>query len=268
MNALIISIVTMGVLGAFFAYGLSIALKKFKVEEDPRIDQVEAALPGANCGACGYPGCRALAEAIVKGEIDLDSCPVGGLETAEEVAMIMGKEVSPTERKVAVLLCRGTEEAAKRKAEYQGIKTCYAANLIQRGDKFCSFGCLGYGDCVKVCNFDALKIGKKGIPEVDREKCTGCGLCVSACPKKLFELHPLSRRFFVFCKSLDDPKRSRQNCQNACTGCRICTRGVKNEEIVVENNLSIIKDPKIIQDSEARLWVEKCPTAAIGILPE
>jgi electron transport complex protein RnfB len=266
MNNVIISILTMGIMGAFFAYGLSIALKKFKIEEDPRIDQVEAALPGANCGACGYPGCRALAEAIAKGEVEPGSCPVGGSESAREVARIMGKEATQTERKVAVLLCRGTDEAAARKADYRGVKTCYAASLVQSGDKFCSYGCLGYEDCVRACNFDALHMGPEGLPMVDREKCTACGLCVKACPKNLIELHPESRTFFVFCKSLDIPKTSRTNCKNACTGCMICTKGAKNNEIVVTDNLSRINSLDILGSEEAMQWVAKCPTKAIGFL--
>jgi Na+-translocating ferredoxin:NAD+ oxidoreductase RNF subunit RnfB len=266
MNSLIISIITMGVLGAFFAYGLSIALKKFRVEEDHRFDQVESVLPGINCGGCGLPGCRSFAEAVVNGEIEPDGCTVGGYETAREIAEILEIKIEESERQVAVLMCRGTEEAAKRKADYLGIKTCYAAGLLQRGDKFCSFGCLGYGDCVEVCKFAALRIGDGGIPVVNRENCTACGLCVKTCPKNLFELHPVARTFFVFCKSLDDPRSSRLFCTNACTGCQICTKGVKSEEIVVVNNLSIINDPKVIQDEEARQWVEKCPTGAIGLL--
>lgn len=266
MDNVLISVMTMGIMGAFFAFVLSIALKKFKIDEDPRIDQLEAILPGANCGACGFPGCRALAEAIVKGEADPGSCSVGGSETAEEIAGIMGVEVSRAERKVAVLLCRGTEEAAGRKADYRGVKTCYAASLVQSGNKFCSYGCLGYGDCVKACNFDALHMGKEGLPVVDREKCTACGLCVKACPKSLFELYPESRTFFVFCKSLDNPKTSRSNCKNACTGCMICTKGAKNGEIVVTDNLSRIKSLDILDNEEAMQWVGKCPTQAIGFL--
>lgn len=268
MFNVMISILTMGLLGAFFAFGLSIARKKFKVEEDPRIDRVEDALPGANCGACGYPGCRAMAEAIVKGEAVPDGCPVGGGETAREVAEIMGLEIGESERRVAVLLCRGTEEAAKRKAEYRGVGECYAASLVQSGDKFCSYGCLGYGDCVDACNFDALHMGDDGLPVVDREKCTACGMCVKACPKNLFELHPESRKLFVFCKSHDNPKNSRKNCKNACTGCMICTKGAKNGEIVVEDHLSRIKNLDVLENEEAMEWVKKCPTKAIGFLEE
>jgi len=266
MSSLIISILTMGVIAAFFAYGLSIAQKKFKVKEDPRIDAVEEALPGANCGGCGFPGCRALAESIVAGESKPDSCPVGGSETAKTIGKILGVEIEKSEKKVAVLMCRGTEEAAKIKADYRGIETCYAATIVQKGNKSCSYGCLGYGDCVLACNFDAIEIGKEGIPVIDREKCTGCGMCVKACPKHLLELHPISRKFFVFCKSLDNGKISRANCKNACIGCKICIKGVNNEEIIVENNLAKINNIEILNNEEAMKWVGKCPTKAIGFL--
>ena len=264
MNSIAISILTMGLLGAFFAYGLSIAKKKFKVEEDPRIDRIEDVLPGANCGGCGYPGCRAFAEAVAATKADVDGCPVGGMDTAKQVADIMGMEVGDSEREVAVLICRGTEEAALRKAEYRGIHSCYGANLVQKGNKKCSYGCMGYGDCVSVCNFDAIRIGPEGIPVVDREKCTGCGLCVKACPKNILELHPLSRRFFVLCKSFDGPKASRQNCKNACIGCKICIKGVKNGEITVDNDLSVIHNTEVVNDEEAMQWIGKCPTKVIG----
>ena len=185
-----------------------------------------------------------------------------------DVGRILGVEISETERKVAVLLCRGTETAALRKAEYRGIRQCYAASLVQSGDKLCSYGCLGYGDCVTACNFEALQIGDEGLPIVDREKCTACGLCVKACPKNLLQLHPVSRKFFVFCKSLDNPKSSRKNCKNACTGCMICTKGVQNSEIVVENNLSRVDNLDVLENQEAMEWVGKCPTKAIGFLTE
>jgi RnfABCDGE-type electron transport complex B subunit len=268
MKSIIISILTMGCLGAFFAYGLSIARNKFKVEEDPRIDDVEEALAGANCGGCGFAGCRAFAEAVVAGKAEPFGCPVGGNDTAAAIARIMGMELQESTREVAVLMCRGTTDAAGRKAEYQGIHTCYAANIIQRGDKICSYGCLGYGDCVTACNFDAIKIGPQGIPVIDRDKCTACGLCVKACPNHLLELHPADRTFYVLCKSQDDGKTSRAACKNACIGCKICTRGAANGEIVVENFLSEIKDPKIAENEEAMQWIAKCPTKCIGFLDQ
>ena len=268
MSSLAVSILTMGILGALFAFGLSIARKKFKVEEDPRIDTIEELLPGANCGGCGFPGCRAFAEALVAGEAQPDGCPVGGIETAKRIAEVLGIEIKETERKVAVLLCRGTDEASKQKAEYRGIKNCFAADILQKGDRFCTYGCLGFGDCVSVCEFDAIKIGERGIPVIDRNKCTGCGLCVKACPKNILELHPVSRKFFVFCKSKDDPMASKAYCKHACFACKICLRGVENDEIVVVNNNAEIKDLSVMDNEEAMKWVEKCPTRAIGFLDE
>lgn len=268
MNSLLISVLTMGILGAFFSYALSVAQKKLKVEEDPRIDEVEAVLPNANCGGCGYPGCRAFAEAVVAGKVEPNGCPVGGNETAAEVSKILGVELVEKEREVAVLMCRGTNEAAKRKAEYRGVDTCYGAALVQQGDKFCTYGCLGLGDCVDACDFDAIHIKEQGIPIIDREKCTGCGQCVIACPRDLLELHPVSKTYFVYCKSHDDPKTSRKNCANSCIACSLCVRGVKEDEIVMDNFLAIVKDHSVVNNEEAMNWAGKCPTKAIGDLKD
>ena len=268
MSGFLVSILTMGFLGIFFAWGLAVAQRKLKVEEDPRIERIEKVLPGVNCGGCGFPGCRAFAEAVVNSKAEAEGCPVGGMETAREVAGIIGVEIKKLEKRVAVLLCRGTAQAAKRKADYRGIKTCYAGSLIQKGNKLCSYGCLGFGDCVLVCDFDALIMGNEDLPIVNREKCTGCGMCVRACPKNLFELHPVSRKFFVFCKSHDDAKNSRNHCKNACIACKFCTRGAGKGEIVMENSLSVIKDPSVYDKPEAREWILKCPTKIIGFLEE
>lgn len=267
MNTLILSIITMGTLGAVFAYGLSVARNKLKVEEDPRIDQVEGILPGANCGGCGLAGCRALAEAIVLGRSEADACPVGGSEMAREIAGVMGLSLQESEKKVAVLMCRGDKQAAADKGAYQGVQTCYAARLLQSGQKACRFGCLGYGDCVEVCHFDALVMGENGLPVVDEQKCTSCGLCVKACPNKLFEIHPVSRSLFVFCKSLDDARTSRQACRHACIACKICEKGFQNGEVKVENNLSVIHRHQVLDNEEGMKWIAKCPTKAIGLLP-
>lgn len=165
-------------------------------------------------------------------------------------------------------MCRGTLDAAAKKADYHGLKSCYAGTLIQKGDKYCIYGCLGFGDCVKVCNFSAIEVGEDGLPHIHKDHCTGCGLCVKACPNKLLELHPESRNFFVFCKSFDDPKASRKYCKNACLGCKLCARGAKNSEIEIENNLAYIRNTKILDDEEAMKWVAKCPTKAIDFQTE
>ena len=266
MKNIMISILLMGLLGLIFSLLLSIARIRLLTKEDPMVERIEHILPGANCGSCGYPGCRAFAEAVVNGQATPDGCSVGGREVSEAIAKFMGKTIEITEECVAVILCRGNEEAARRKAEYKGIPTCLAASLVQGGDKYCSYGCLGFGDCVSACPFGAITIGNDRLPVIDRNICTGCGLCVSACPNKLIELHPVSRDFFIFCKSHDNAKISRFNCKNACLGCGICTKGAKNEEITVREGLAIINDANIINNEEAMEWVRKCPTKAIDFL--
>lgn len=266
MKNILIAMLTMGGMGFLFAYILSIAKNKLKVEIDPRIERIESVLPGTNCGCCGYPGCRAFAEAVVSGQAKTNCCSVGGDSVSGEIAKIVGVKIDKTERYVAVLMCRGTESSTKRKAKYCGIKTCYAASLIQGGDKYCSFGCLGFGDCMEACPFNAIKIGADKIPVIDRDICTGCGLCVKACPKNLIELHPISRKLYVYCKSHDDAKTSIFNCKNACIACGLCTKGAKNGEITVIDNLSTINNVDIEKNEEAMKWVQKCPTKSIDFI--
>ncbi len=261
MIDVLIPILTMGCLGLLFSIGLSIAYQKLKVEEDPRVEKISEILPQANCGACGYSGCRAFAEAVAKGKAETSGCPVGGEEVAQQVAEIMGTEAGKAERKVARLHCRGDNKAAQNKGTYLGITTCYAAHIIG-GNKQCVYGCLGYGDCVEACPFDAITMEEDGLPVVDEEKCTACGKCVEACPRNLFDLQPVSQNIMVFCRSLDGGASAKKACKNACISCGICVRACP-EAIVLENNLAVIKDYKKI-DPEKIQAIEKCPTNAIG----
>ena len=258
-----IPIITMTALGFLFSAGLVLAYKRLQVEEDPKVAQVTEVLPQANCGACGYSGCRAFAEAIAQGAVTPNSCPVGGEEVANQIAVIMGVEAGKIVKKIARLHCRGTLDAAKANGIYVGISTCYASHLIG-GSKQCSYGCLGSGDCVRACQFDALSMGREGLPLVIEENCTACGKCVDACPRNLFELHPLAQDIMVFCRSEDGPKTSRKVCKNACIGCGICVRACP-ETVILENNLAKITDYKKI-DTEKIPEIEKCPTNAIGRL--
>lgn len=262
MTVLAASILAMGGLGAFFAAALALADKKLRVEEDPRIGLVNDALPGANCGACGYAGCAAFAEGVVNGEAPVNGCPVGGQDCAEDVARVMGVDAGASVRHVARLMCRGTAAVAKNKADYAGPSECAIQDLVSGGSKACQWGCLGGGDCVDVCTFGALEMGDDGLPVVYEDLCTACAACVTACPRDLFELHPIDREFFVFCKSHDDPKTSKNACAAACTGCGICARN-SDGAIVIENGLAVINhdevDPSIIP-------LEKCKTHAIGWL--
>lgn len=256
-------VVTMGALGFLFSCGLVLAYKKLRVYEDPKINQIAEILPQANCGACGYAGCRAFAEAVVKGEIAANGCPVGGEEVTSQIAEALGVTAGEIIKKIARLHCRGTHEAAKDRGTYVGIATCTAAHLVG-GNKQCSYGCLHSGDCVRACPFDALYMGDDGLPTVKEEKCTACGKCVDACPRNLFELHPIFQEIIVFCRSLDKGATARKSCKNACIACGICSRACP-EAIIIENYLAEITDFKKI-DPEKIPAIEKCPTGAIGRL--
>jgi Na+-translocating ferredoxin:NAD+ oxidoreductase RNF subunit RnfB len=259
----LIPVIVMGGLGFLFALGLVFAHRRLAVEVDPRIARVAEALPQANCGACGYAGCQALAEAIVAGKAAPDSCPVGGAESQAKISGVLGVEAAEVTKKVARLHCRGTRDAAARRSRYRGLTTCYASHLIG-GDKLCTFGCLGLADCVRACPFDALEMSPDGLPVVIEEKCTACGKCVDACPRNLFALHPSSQNIIVFCRSEDRGAVARKACKNACIACGICSRACP-EAIVLERNLAVIIDyRKIPEDKIAE--IEKCPTGAIGRL--
>ena len=238
MTELLIPILTMTALGFLFSTGLVLAYKKLQVDEDPKIERVSETLPQANCGACGFSGCRAFAEAVVRGEAEATGCPVGGSEVAQDVADILGVEAGEIIQKVARVHCRGTPEAAKDRGAYLGITTCYASHLLG-GNKQCSHGCMGYGDCVRACLFDAMEMGEDGLPIIDEDKCTACGKCVDACPRNILELHSLSQNILVFCRSEDRGPMARKVCKNACIACGICVRACP-DAIVLENNLAVI----------------------------
>lgn len=258
---IIVPILTMAVLGFLFSSGLAVAYKKLRVEEDPRVEKVSEILPQANCGACGFSGCRAFAEAVVKGEAEANGCPVGGLETAEKVADVLGLTAGEMIMRVARVHCRGFKDAAKERGTYLGVTTCSAAHLTG-GNKQCSYGCMGYGDCVRACLFEAMYMGPDGLPVVIEDNCTACGKCVDACPRDILELHPHSQNIMVYCRSLDGPKTARKLCKNACIACGICARACP-DGIVMENNLAIIRDYGKIEEEQIPT-IEKCPTKAIG----
>jgi electron transport complex protein RnfB len=253
----------MALLGLLFSSGLAVAYKKLRVEEDPRVERISDILPQANCGACGFSGCRAFAEAVVKGRAETSGCPVGGQETATQVAEVLGQSAGEVIKRVARVHCRGTKEAAKERGLYLGVATCAAAHLAG-GNKQCSYGCMGFGDCVRACQFDAMSMGEDGLPVIFEEKCTACGKCVDACPRDILELHPLTQNILVYCRSLDGPKAARKLCKNACIACGICARACP-DGIVMENNLAVIVDYGKIEEEQIPA-IEKCPTKAIGRL--
>lgn len=258
-----ISIFTMAALALFFSIGLVFAYKRLRVYEDPKIEIVAEMLPQANCGACGYSGCRAFAEAVIREEVAPADCPVGGQEVADRISKTLGVKAGEIIKKVARVHCRGTWEAAKASGSYLGISTCFASHLIG-GNKQCSFSCLGLGDCVRACPFDAMYMSEEGLPVVIEDNCTACGKCVEACPRNILELHPVSQEIIVFCRSEDRGPIARKFCKNACFACGICVRACP-DAIILENYLAKIIDYKKI-DPEKIPEIEKCPTDSIGRL--
>lgn len=262
---ILIAVISLGVIGAIGAIILYLASKKFEVYEDPRIAQVQEILPAANCGGCGYPGCSGFATACVNSDsLDGLFCPVGGSEVMGKVAGILGKEASSADATVAVVRCNGTCEARPQINQYDGVKSCAVASSLYGGETGCSFGCHGYGDCVTVCNFDAIFINPvTGIAEVIEDKCTSCGACVKACPKNLIELRnkgPKSRRIFVSCMNKDKGVIAKKACTNACIGCSLCFKECAFDAIKIENNLAYIDHNKC---RLCRKCVDVCPTNAI-----
>ena len=264
MENLIKPMLVTGAIGLVFGVLLSIASRVFAVEIDPKISAVLDALPGANCGACGFPGCEGLAGAIAAGDAPVTACPIGGQKTADDLAEIMGMQGANMERKVAVVLCQGDCDKAKDKYTYEGIQDCRAAEPLSGGPKSCSFGCTGCGTCYNVCPFDAIEM-VDGIAVIDREKCTACEKCVVVCPKEIIEMVPYDSHVIVKCKSEDKGKVVRSNCSIGCIGCQICVRNCPEDAYTFENNLA-----KIIYEkcTNCLICVEKCPTKCIDHVVE
>lgn len=265
MGSLVTTVLVVSGLGALLALLLFLVAKKFKVEEDPRIDEVEKILPGANCGGCGFAGCRGLSEALVKRD-DISSlfCPVGGAETMKRAADYLGKAAPEREPMVAVVRCAGTCENRPKVNRFDGASSCVIASSLYAGETGCSYGCLGLGDCAVKCDFGALSINPEtGLPEVDEEKCTACGACVKACPKGIIELRkkaPKGRKVYVSCVNKAKGAVARKACKVACIGCSKCAKACPFDAITVENNLAYIDFTKC---KMCRKCVVECPTGAI-----
>ncbi len=254
------ALLALGGLSLVLAVLLIIASKKLYVYEDPRIDAVEEMLPHANCGACGFPGCRPFAESLVKGDSQPAKCTVSSTDQQQGIADYLGIDAGSQEKQVARLACAGGTNVARNKANYSGIKSCQAAALISGGGKGCFWGCLGHGDCADVCDFDAIHMDDHGLPVVSIDKCTACGDCVTECPKDLFTLQPLSHQLWVACKNLEMGDQILEDCEVGCTACGKCAMDAKGDLITMENNLPVINYAIFNQTREP---IERCPTGAI-----
>lgn len=265
MDLILIAVVSLGAIGLIAAIILYVASKKFAVYEDPRIAQVAEVLPQANCGGCGYPGCSGFAAACVKaGSLEGKLCPVGGQPTMEKVAGILGLEAAASEPKVAVVRCNGTCANRPRVTQYDGVRSCVIANSTYGGETGCTFGCLGCGDCVAACKFDAIRMNPEtGLPEVDEEKCTACGACSKACPRAIIEIRPKgknNRRVYVQCVNKDKGVIARKACAAACIGCGKCVKACPFEAITLAANLAYIDPAKC---KSCRKCEMECPQNAI-----
>ena len=259
MGNILYPVSVLGGVGLLFGVLLSIASKVFKVEVDPKIEEVLEALPGANCGACGFPGCAGLATAIAEGKAPVNACPIGGQKVADQVAEIMGVSAGAVDKKVAVVLCQGSCDKAKDKFVYEGVEDCRYETELADGAKACSYGCLGCGTCYDVCQFDAIRM-VDGVAVIDKEKCTACMKCIDVCPKGIIELVPYDNEYVVKCKSEDKGKEVRANCSIGCIGCRLCVRNCPSDAFTFENNLAKINYDKC---TNCGICEEKCPTKAI-----
>ncbi len=260
---IVIAIAIIGGLGLIFGLVLAFASRVFHVEVDPKIEQIGEVLPGANCGACGLPGCGGYAEAIVSEGVAINRCAPGGADVVEKIAQIMGMTADAADPKIAVIHCQsGGKNNTFFRYEYEGIKTCKAAVTLSNGPNLCDFGCVFQNDCIEACLFDAISLDENGMRVIDKEKCTGCGACVKACPRNLIELVDKKKRVHVLCMSHDKGAIAKKKCGNstACIACTLCVKKCPKDAISIVDNVAVIDYDKCIN---CGMCADVCPTGAI-----
>lgn len=256
---MLIPILIVGGLGLFFGVFLTIFYLKFKTEENPLYSRIYDLLPRANCGACGFSGCSGFAEALIEGKVSPEKCVMINDEGCSDICKLLGIELKEREKFVARVLCYGGVNA-KKKFEYPTIKSCSALNSIFDTNLECTYGCLGLGDCVKVCPVDAIKIGDKDLPEIDEEKCIGCGKCVSACPKNIIKLMPYNKKIYVSCVSKDKGSTVIKICRSGCIACGKCVKVCPIDAIKIVDNVAVIDWEKCDNCGKC---IEECPRKII-----
>jgi Na+-translocating ferredoxin:NAD+ oxidoreductase RNF subunit RnfB len=254
----------MGCVGLVFGLILAFANKKLAIEMNPLIHLVEDVLPKGQCGACGFAGCQAYAEAVVlMPDVPPNLCAPGKAAVAKRVSELTGKKAKEVEPRIAHVRCANPINAAKRKYVYTGIVDCVAASLLHLGPKDCQYGCIGYGTCEKACPFNAITLSEKGIPVINRKLCTGCGKCETVCPKKVIEMLPVSAKVSVNCNSRNKGAVARKQCPIPCLGCGICAKECPYQAIKIENNLAVVDSRICAEKCSDPVCFKKCPTGAI-----
>lgn len=260
MNVIIISVVSVTVIGLICAIMLAIASKVMAVKTDDRVTQLRECLPGANCGACGYPGCDGYAVALIEGSgVKTNLCIPGGDSVSKQISEILGVGFEDVVEKVAVVRCCGTNDVTTEKMNYSGIKTCLASKQFFGGKGSCSYGCIGYGDCAVVCQYGAICI-ENGIAHVNPSRCTGCGMCASICPCHIIAMVPDTIGQVVLCSNTEKGALVRKSCTKGCIACKKCERECPSQAITVENNLANIDYEKCTQCGKC---VQVCPVGCI-----
>lgn len=259
MHEIAIPLLTTSLLSLCLATLLVVASRTLRVEEDPRVEAVAYLLPGNNCGACGEPGCRQFAEALVAGRAKPAQCTVSSAAGHQAVADFLDIDVGATEKRVARLACAGGSNVARARSVYAGLASCAGAARVGGGGKGCAWGCLGLADCARACTFDAITMSRHGLPVVDEAKCTACGDCVAACPRDLFSVLPADRRVFVQCKSELSGDAALEHCDVACTACGRCA--MDDPSLVRMNGALPLVD--LAHAPKGRDAIRRCPTGAI-----
>lgn len=260
-------------LGVIFGLVLAYANKKMAIEVNPLIHIVEDVLPKGQCGACGFAGCMAYAEAVVMNpDVPPNLCTPGKDPVAKLVGDLTGKAAAAVEPRIAQVKCAGTHAKAVKANEYHGVQDCVAANLLFGGPKSCKYGCLGLGTCVKACPFGAMTMSEEGLPIIDPDKCTGCAKCETVCPKKVISMMPIGAHVRVNCNSHDKGAVAKKACSVSCIGCTLCVKECQYGAIKMENNLAVVDEKVCMEKCDNPTCLAKCPTKAIrqavlGIVP-
>lgn len=261
INNIILAVASLGGMALLFGVALAYASQKFSVDVDPKVIKIRNALPGANCGACGFPGCDGFANAVANGQSKVNGCPVGGQETIDSLSEIMGLSSQTNDKMVARVLCKGGDNCISR-FEYDGIIDCKAEHALSGGSKSCLVGCLGGETCVIACPFDAIFMNDINVAEVDKDKCTACGICIEECPRNIIELVTYTSEVVVDCINTERGGHVKKNCSNACIACKLCVKACPHDAIHVVNNIAKIDYDKCTNCGECFVV---CPTKAISM---